>query len=66
MVMRKASQLYKEGRFNAARVQPQPDGSVRYTCDGPLAPRPYTFRARNFLTPEEDIIEDEDVEVPEE
>lgn len=59
----KASQLYKEGRFNVANIIQDADGSQTISCDGVLAPRPYSFRARNFLTPEEEILEDEDVEL---
>ncbi|OGR93597.1 MAG: hypothetical protein A2V88_00425 [Elusimicrobia bacterium RBG_16_66_12] len=59
----KASHLYKQGRFNYANLIANPDGSTTITCDGRQAPRPYTFRARHFLQPDEELLDDPDVEV---
>ncbi len=59
----KASQLYKQGRFNYANITVEADGSATITCDGRQAPRPYTFRARHFLTKDEEILEDQDVDL---
>lgn len=59
----KASQLYREGRFNYADHVVEPDGSVTIRCSGVKAPRPFTFRARNFLAEREEILEDQEVEL---
>ena len=59
----KASDLYKQGRFNYANLIQNPDGSTTITCDGVQAPRPYTFRARHFLTKDEEILEEDVLEV---
>jgi len=61
----KASQLYKGGRFNVCNITQNPDGSISYVCDGRQAPRPYTFRARRFLEPDEELLDDPEVDVPE-
>jgi len=58
----KASDLYKQGRFNVANITVEPDGSTTITCDGVQAPRPYTFRARHFLTKDEEILEEDVLE----
>ena len=59
----KASDLYKQGRFNVANITVEPDGSTTITCDGVQAPGPYTFRARHFLTDKEEILEEHVLEV---
>jgi hypothetical protein len=59
-----ASELYKQGLFNVANIIVELDGTTTVTCDGPLAPRPYTFRARHFLSPDEQLLDDPEVEVP--
>jgi hypothetical protein len=61
----KASDLYRQGRFNVANITVNPDGSQTVTCDGVQAPRPYSFRVRNLNTDREEILEDQDVEVEE-
>ncbi len=62
----KASHLYKQGRFNAANITVEADGSTTIVCDGRQAPRPYTFRARHFLTDREELLDDPEIEVDEE
>jgi len=59
----KASDLYRQGRFNVANLTLEPDGSTTITCDGVQAPRPYTFRVRAFLTKDEEILEEDVLEV---
>jgi parvulin-like peptidyl-prolyl isomerase len=59
----KASDLYRQGRFNVANITTEPDGSTTITCDGVQAPQPYTFRARHFLTKDEEILEEDALEV---
>ena len=59
----KASQLYKQGRFNYATITGNPDGSTTITCDGVQAPRPYTFRARHFLQPAEELLDDPEIDI---
>lgn len=61
----KASRLYKQGRFNYANITVEPDGTTTITCDGVQAPRPYTFRARRFLQPDEQLLDDPDIDVEE-
>lgn len=59
----KASDLYKQGRFNIANLTVNPDGSTTITCDGDQAPEPYTFRARHFLTDREELLDDPAIDV---
>ncbi len=59
----KASQLYKQGRYNHASITVEADGTTTVTCDGRQAPRPYTFKARHLLTDREEVLEDQDVDV---
>jgi hypothetical protein len=59
----KASHLYKQGRFNTANIVHNPDGTTTITCDGVQAPRPYTFRARHFLTGREELLDDPAIDV---
>jgi hypothetical protein len=59
----KASDLYRQGRFNVANITTEPDGSTTITCDGVQAPGPYTFRAKAFLTKDEELLDDPQVEV---
>lgn len=59
----RASQLYKEGRFNVANVEAAPDGTVTIRCTGSKAPHPYSFRARDFLSEREEVLEEDLVEV---
>jgi hypothetical protein len=59
----KASDLYKQGRFNYANLTHEADGSTTITCDGVQAPGPYTFRAKAFLTDKEEILEEDVLEV---
>lgn len=62
----KASHLYKQGRFNYANIIVETDGTTTITCDGVQAPRPYTFRARHFLEPGEELLDDPDIHVTDE
>ena len=59
----KASQLYKQGRFNYATITVALDGTTTIACDGRQAPGPYTFRARHFLQPDEVLLDDPEIEV---
>jgi hypothetical protein len=59
----KASDLYRQGRFNVANITTEPDGTTTITCDGVQAPGPYTFRAKAFLTKDEELLDDPQVEV---
>lgn len=59
----KASALYRQGRFNVANITVELDGTTTVICDGVRAPRPYAFRARNFQTEREEVLEDQEVEV---
>jgi hypothetical protein len=62
----KASRLYKQGRFNVANITGEADGSTTYVCDGRRGEGSYTFRARNFLTKDEELLDDPDVDVADE
>jgi hypothetical protein len=59
----KASQLYKQGRFNIANITVEADGTTTITCDGVQAPQPYTFRARHFLTDKEELLDDPEIDI---
>ena len=62
----KASQLYKQGRFNVANFSENPDGTITIVCDGRRGEGAYTFRARRFLEPDEELLDDPDVDVDDE
>lgn len=59
----KASALYRQGRFNVANITVELDGTTTVICDGVRAPRPYTFKVREFGTEREEVLEDQEVEV---
>jgi hypothetical protein len=59
----KASDLYRQGRFNVANITVEADGTTTITCDGVQAPAPYTFRARHFLQPDEELLDDPELDV---
>ena len=59
--MTKASKLFKHGRFTAADIRIQPDGSRIITImlrNG----RSAKFKVKKLYEPDEEIIEDEEVE----
>jgi hypothetical protein len=58
-----ASELYRQGRFNYADITHNPDGTTTITCAGVQAPAPYSFRVRNLGQPNEQLLDDPELEV---
>jgi len=56
-----ASQRYKAGRWNYANIRRDREGIATYEFCSIRDPRIFRFKAKNLYTPEEEILEDEEV-----